>query len=152
MTDLNGMIREANWAAATLLGIPQEFLVNKPLVNYVVDADRRTFRNKLSELPSLRRLTDWEIKMQPRKREPFPVRSPFQRFVTQQVKFLTCAGSFAISVGSSRQRQSFAISLPQKGSSANSNLGLFKPFPMSFALPWQSSVLRPKLWSITAIS
>jgi two-component system sensor histidine kinase VicK len=73
VTDLNGMVREANWAAATLLGIPQEFLVNKPLVNYVVDADRRGFRNKLSELPNLRRLSDWEIKMQPRKREPFPV-------------------------------------------------------------------------------
>ncbi|MBD2058671.1 PAS domain-containing sensor histidine kinase [Oculatella sp. FACHB-28] len=73
VTDLNGMIREANWAAATMLGIPQEFLVGKPLINYVIDADRRRFRNKLSELLSLRRLTDWEIQMQPRKREPFPV-------------------------------------------------------------------------------
>jgi two-component system, OmpR family, sensor histidine kinase VicK len=73
VTDLNGVIREANWAAATMLGIPQEFLVHKPLINYVIDTDRRKFRNKLNELPSLRRLTDWEIQMQPRKREPFPV-------------------------------------------------------------------------------
>jgi two-component system, OmpR family, sensor histidine kinase VicK len=73
VTDLNGVIREANWAAATMLGIPQEFLVGKPLVNYVIDTDRKKFRSKLNELPSLRRLTDWEIQMQPRKREPFPV-------------------------------------------------------------------------------
>jgi len=73
VTDLNGAIREANWAAAVMFGVPQEFLVNKPLATYVVEADRKKFRSKLSELATLRRLTDWEIRMQPRKRESFPV-------------------------------------------------------------------------------
>jgi PAS domain S-box-containing protein len=73
VTDLNGIVREANWASSVLLGVPQEFLVGKPLVNYVIDADRKKVRLKLSELASLRRLTDWEIQMQPRNRGSFPV-------------------------------------------------------------------------------
>jgi PAS domain S-box-containing protein len=47
VTDVNGLIQEANRAAATLLNRSQQFLVGKPLVCYVVEEERRAFRNQL---------------------------------------------------------------------------------------------------------
>jgi PAS domain S-box-containing protein len=47
ITDVSGVIREANMAAARLFGIPRGYLAGKPLVSFIdVDA-RRTFRTQL---------------------------------------------------------------------------------------------------------
>src|SRR5947209_1332568 len=35
VTDLNGIVREANRAACDLLNVPRRFLINTPLVSYV---------------------------------------------------------------------------------------------------------------------
>jgi PAS domain S-box-containing protein len=44
VTDAHGTIREANRAAAELLGIAARALDGKPLVSYVPEAERRDFR------------------------------------------------------------------------------------------------------------
>jgi PAS domain S-box-containing protein len=50
VTDWQGIIQEANYAAAAMLGSRREFLVNKPMLFYVAEGDRRTLLNKLAEL------------------------------------------------------------------------------------------------------
>jgi PAS domain S-box-containing protein len=72
VTDLNGRIQEANWAASTLLSVPQIFLIGKPLTVFVGDKDNRTFMTQLNRLPTLKRLEDWQITLQPRDGKPFP--------------------------------------------------------------------------------
>src|SRR5687768_11896375 len=46
-TDHVGAIRESNQGAATLLNLPIDYLIGKPLASYVADADRREFRTRL---------------------------------------------------------------------------------------------------------
>jgi PAS domain S-box-containing protein len=48
VTDLDGVIREANLAAGQLLGVAAKFLVGKPLFLYVHSSDRHRFRFKLA--------------------------------------------------------------------------------------------------------
>ena len=50
VTDLHGIIREANTAAAALLGVSTRALRGKPLANYVGEAARGEFRQKLLSL------------------------------------------------------------------------------------------------------
>ncbi len=59
VTNLFGMIREANRAAAGLLGVSPEFLAGKPLANYVEIAQRRSFRTGLSRLSNVRQAADF---------------------------------------------------------------------------------------------
>ncbi len=71
VTNAQGIILKANVAAADLLGISQQFLVGKPLVNYVVSAFRSVFRTKLNQLPHMNFVEEWEITMCPRGGQPF---------------------------------------------------------------------------------
>ncbi|MCG8368391.1 MAG: EAL domain-containing protein [Pseudanabaenales cyanobacterium] len=76
VTDPRGVIREANQAAATLLKVLQRFLVGKPLTVFVALGERKPFLSQLSQLSQLtqwRRLSDWEMCLQPRDSEPVPV-------------------------------------------------------------------------------
>jgi PAS domain S-box-containing protein len=50
VTDPVGRVREANRAAAALLGVERRFLIGKPLAAYVADGDRWGFRSTLSRL------------------------------------------------------------------------------------------------------
>jgi PAS domain S-box-containing protein len=50
VTDTDGAIREANRAAAELLGIPQRLLLGKPLILFVAAEERSTFRSQLNRL------------------------------------------------------------------------------------------------------
>ena len=50
VTDPVGRVREANRAAAALLGVEQRFLTGKPLAAYVASGDRWAFRSTLSRL------------------------------------------------------------------------------------------------------
>ena len=47
LTDLNGLVQEANFAACSLLGVGPSSLAKKPLAVYVAPDSRRTFRTKL---------------------------------------------------------------------------------------------------------
>jgi PAS domain S-box-containing protein len=66
VTDLKGIIQEANHAAAAMLGTRKEFLVNKPLLFYIARNDRRAFAANLNQLSlqSGGRL-QWELRLCP---------------------------------------------------------------------------------------
>lgn len=71
VTDLYGVVREANRAATELLNLSHRYLVTKPLANFVPDSYRQGFRAVLSQLTTIRRVQEWELPMCGRKSEPF---------------------------------------------------------------------------------
>ena len=71
-TDPLGVIREANQAAASLLAVPPDFLIKKPLVLFVAEEDRRSFHLRLKSLAEKERLENWEVTLQPHRGKPFP--------------------------------------------------------------------------------
>ncbi len=73
LTDPEGIIREANRAAATLLGVPQEFLVGKPLAVFVAKDAHQAFRGRLTQMQQgATTAHDWQVILQSREGEPFP--------------------------------------------------------------------------------
>ncbi|MDZ8188550.1 MAG: PAS domain S-box protein [Nostoc sp. ChiSLP02] len=68
VTDAAGIIQEANRAAATLLAMPQEYLVNKPLIQFVDRKDWEIFSTLLNNLQSVQ---EWEISLRPPKNKSF---------------------------------------------------------------------------------
>ena len=90
VTTARGAIQEANWAVETLLNCHRDLIVGKPLIVFVAEADRKTFYAQLNRLSEVNpnsgggglhlgsndslnpKLNDWELLLQPRKREPFP--------------------------------------------------------------------------------
>jgi PAS domain S-box-containing protein len=75
VTGLEGAIREANAAAAALLRTSQEMLPGQSLHEFVVEADRSEFRERLHSLHlrTVDRWEDWQIHIQPRDGSPIPV-------------------------------------------------------------------------------
>ena len=75
VTDADGTIREANQAAALLLGVRQHFLEGKPLVVFVAGEAHRAFSAYLARLHDghLERVAEWQTTVQPRSGPPFPV-------------------------------------------------------------------------------
>ncbi|MEH1944353.1 MAG: EAL domain-containing protein [Nostoc sp.] len=69
VTNITGSIQEANRAAATLLGVHQKYLVGKPLILFIAQQHRQSFR---SHMNSLQQIVNWEINLQPRGGMPFP--------------------------------------------------------------------------------
>jgi PAS domain S-box-containing protein len=63
VTDSYGTVQEANCAAAMMLNISQHHLVGKPIVNFISEEKRRSFRRILNELPMLNRVQEWEVQM-----------------------------------------------------------------------------------------
>ncbi|MDZ4874955.1 MAG: Sensor histidine kinase RcsC [Chroococcidiopsis cubana SAG 39.79] len=66
VTDSNGVILKANRAIATLLHVPQNYLVGKPLAVYIAQSDRMSFRALLNQLPFVSDVQNWEINLYPR--------------------------------------------------------------------------------------
>ncbi|MCV3215195.1 helix-turn-helix domain-containing protein [Plectonema radiosum NIES-515] len=50
LTNIEGIIQEANGLATRLLNVPKHYLIGKPLINFVPLEERRRFRNELSEV------------------------------------------------------------------------------------------------------
>jgi PAS domain S-box-containing protein len=67
VTDLAGVIREANRAAGELLGIAARYLMGKPLASYIAMDDRATFRGGLTRLLREGRRENWIVRVQPRR-------------------------------------------------------------------------------------
>lgn len=65
VTDSEGVIWEANQAAAELLRIRRDRLLNKSLVHFIGQIDRPYFQTKLTNLSSSETIRDWEILVQP---------------------------------------------------------------------------------------
>jgi PAS domain S-box-containing protein len=70
VTDVNGVIQEANHAAATLLNRSQQFLIGKPLAGYVVEEERRAFRNQLNQLRQVEGVQEWEVSLRSPNQKP----------------------------------------------------------------------------------
>jgi PAS domain S-box-containing protein len=66
VTDMNGVIREANRAAASLLGAATESLLGKPLAAFIPPPERPDFRAGLLRLCEIRRVEEWELHVKPR--------------------------------------------------------------------------------------
>jgi PAS domain S-box-containing protein len=72
MTDAEGIIREANRAAVTLLHTPRRFLVGKPLLLFVAKEESRAFHSLLIQVcRAKRRMPEWEVRLRPRHEAPF---------------------------------------------------------------------------------
>src|ERR687886_1550236 len=64
VTDVNGVIQEANRTAATLLKCRQQLLVGNLLACYVAEEERRAFRNQLNQLRQVEGIQEWEVSLQ----------------------------------------------------------------------------------------
>jgi PAS domain S-box-containing protein len=81
VTDPEGIIREANHAAATLLQAPLNLLAGKPVAVFVVQEARPAFRTHLTRLAALssvepegtRGAPEWAVRLQPRGGAPVDV-------------------------------------------------------------------------------
>jgi PAS domain S-box-containing protein len=73
VTDTYGTIIEANQASTILLNISQRFLIRKPLVSFIGQADHQAFFNYLTQLQHLDRGGEWEVCLQPREKVCFDV-------------------------------------------------------------------------------
>jgi PAS domain S-box-containing protein len=71
LTDLNGTIQEVNQAAATLLSMPQGYLVGKPLIIFVTKTEYKAFLSTLMQLTQLQGMQEWEVELQGRGGLPF---------------------------------------------------------------------------------
>ena len=71
LTDLNGIIREANHSAANLLGVQPRFLVGKRLVSFVAPEDRSRLRGEIGRWQSEPAAKSIELRLQPRGGQTF---------------------------------------------------------------------------------
>jgi PAS domain S-box-containing protein len=68
VTDVHGLVREANWQAAELLEVPQLHLLGKPLASFVDVGERRDFRRRLAAIA--RGATEgfeWDVRLRTRR-------------------------------------------------------------------------------------
>jgi PAS domain S-box-containing protein len=73
VTDVHGVVEEANRAAARLLAVHQDLLPGKPLPIYLEMADRKAFRDLLLRLCAGEPTGELEVRVKPRDQEPFAV-------------------------------------------------------------------------------
>ena len=66
VTDAQGIVLEANHAAAALLSVPARRLARKPLAVFIAPAARLEFRTRVDQAVALGRLDEWETWLQPR--------------------------------------------------------------------------------------
>ncbi|WP_017318830.1 PAS domain S-box protein [Mastigocladopsis repens] len=71
VTNTIGMIREANRTAAKLLNLQPQYLVGKPIVNFIALQDRQTFRSFLIQIPEYNKVTELVVRIQKRDGELF---------------------------------------------------------------------------------
>jgi PAS domain S-box-containing protein len=62
ITDKAGKIREANLAAAAVLGIDREALSGRPIVDLVIEDRRDEFQGRLARMTELERIEDWPLR------------------------------------------------------------------------------------------
>jgi len=75
VTDVEGVVEEANHVAAELLGLPTDYLVGRPLSVYVSSEDKDAFLDLMDRARrdgGRSRRLEAELVLQPRSRGPFP--------------------------------------------------------------------------------
>jgi PAS domain S-box-containing protein len=65
LTDLQGVIHEANYAAAHLIGVRKEFLLGKPLGLFMDEQCHATFYERLARLATRTEMEQWEAFLAP---------------------------------------------------------------------------------------
>ncbi|MBE8989633.1 PAS domain S-box protein [Nostoc sp. LEGE 12450] len=68
VTDVAGIIKDANYVTAALLSVRQNYLVGKPFILFIAEPNRKTFMKKLT---NLQQVQDWEVELQSRGGTPF---------------------------------------------------------------------------------
>jgi signal transduction histidine kinase len=84
VTDLAGVIRAANHAAAQLLAQNPRFVLSRPLASYIPREARRAFRielNRLAALTTFAAPAELEVSMQPRGGDPVTARASVVRLI-----------------------------------------------------------------------
>lgn len=71
LTDLHGIVREANRSAARLLGAEPRFMSGKAIVSFVAPDDRPRIRAELGRWQSEPAAKSLELRLQPRHGQPF---------------------------------------------------------------------------------
>jgi len=71
LTNVEGIILEANRLAITLLNVSKHYLIGKPLINFIPLEERRRFRNELSEISRSYSSRELSINLQQRDGELF---------------------------------------------------------------------------------
>ncbi|MDB9402611.1 PAS domain-containing protein [Microcystis aeruginosa CS-567/02-A1] len=71
VTNTEGIIQEANLAAAQLLNVSRQLLVGKPIVNFVRLEEREPFRSELSQLRQSDRVRELVVRLQQNNGEDF---------------------------------------------------------------------------------
>lgn len=80
VTDPDGMVRDANAAAAALLGLPGRSLRGKPLAVFVPSDERTEFRGRLRTLVHEPLPARFDLRLQPRLAVPVTVEASVARF------------------------------------------------------------------------
>ncbi len=73
VTELDGVIQEANQAASALLQVPVPQVLGRSLQEWIAPSDRAQFEAELHQLAILPRRPDWEVMIQPAAGVAFPV-------------------------------------------------------------------------------
>lgn len=71
VTDPNGVIQEANRAAAILLQVRQDRLAGKPVVLFVAQEDCKRLASLLAKVAKRERVQEREVRLAPREGKPF---------------------------------------------------------------------------------
>ncbi|AHJ28054.1 PAS domain-containing protein [Nodularia spumigena] len=71
VTNTEGIIQEANLAAAQLLNVSRQLLVGKPIVNFVRLEEREPFRSELNQLRQSDRVRELVVRLQQNNGEDF---------------------------------------------------------------------------------
>jgi PAS domain S-box-containing protein len=71
LTDLQGVIREANLAASDQLNLDHRFLVGKPLVLFLPEEGRPAFRTEINRLRDEPLVAEYDVRLNPRRRPSF---------------------------------------------------------------------------------
>jgi len=66
VTDVLGIIREANLASSILLSVEPKFLIRKPLPSFIDTSERAAFRYELANFKRTAYIPDWEVTISPR--------------------------------------------------------------------------------------
>lgn len=72
VTDMAGVIQEANSAAIKLLNVAGRFLIGKPLLIFIAEDERQAFLAQLQQLQNVDQVKNWVLNLCPRDSQPIP--------------------------------------------------------------------------------
>lgn len=73
VTDQYATIHKANRVAAQLLNVTQDYLLGKPLANYIAITESQSFHAKLNQIQQGKSVKPWQVRVQPRRCDALPV-------------------------------------------------------------------------------